>query len=49
MTVRAIRDLVMRLSVSTGTLSVLGAALEERVMGVPQVGRVPWASYRLAC
>jgi len=31
MTISTIRDLVMRLSVSTGTLSALGAALEERV------------------
>jgi|SRR5215813_9513690 len=34
MTISTIRDLVMRLSVSTGTLSALGAALEERVLRV---------------
>ncbi len=35
MTISTIRDLVLRLSVSTGTLSALGAALEERVLSVP--------------
>src|SRR5262249_10473853 len=34
MTIGAIRDLVMRLSVSTGALAALGAAIEERVRGV---------------
>jgi SAM-dependent methyltransferase len=35
MTSGAIRDLVMRLNVSTGALATLGMALEERVRGVP--------------
>jgi hypothetical protein len=34
MTIGALRDLVMRLSVSTGALAALGAALEARVRGV---------------
>ena len=35
MTIGAVRDLVMRLNVSTGALAALGVALEERVKGVP--------------
>lgn len=35
MTIAAVRDLVMRLNVSTGALAALGVALEERVRGVP--------------
>jgi len=34
MTIGAVRELVMRLSVPTGALAALGVALEERVAGV---------------
>src|SRR5262245_40357276 len=33
MTIAAVRDLIMRLSVSTGALAALGVALDERVSG----------------
>jgi hypothetical protein len=35
MTIAAVRDLIMRLNVSTGALAALGLHLEEMVRGVP--------------
>ena len=34
MTIGAVRDLIMRLNVSTGALAALGVALDERMSGV---------------